>query len=228
MLCGLVGIGLLLPIGTFLLAPVPRPSSDKFDLIMVFPDTPERIAAGFKLAQDGYAPLFAISNAGLKSLEADARNYGRPTAVEFVTSPKSRSTFEDAFNTREIVRQHGVRSLQLVTSAWHMPRSYFLLKCLLSGTGVVVRTAPVEDPRTAPGGRQASILRAKLAVNETVKCWGSTLEMTWSLLTGRLLLDFPSCHKCSEFIKKKILFTDSKPSVALEVWKSDKNKVEMP
>ncbi|MDD2540711.1 MAG: hypothetical protein PHH28_06665, partial [Desulfuromonadaceae bacterium] len=78
-----------------------------------------------------------------------------------------------------------------VTSAWHVPRSSFLLKCFLLGSGVTVRVVPVEDPRINAVPSEAWKLRAKLAFNEGVKSWGSTAEITWSIFTGCLLRDVP-------------------------------------
>lgn len=202
----LAGIALFLPLGIVILAPDASQAGSKADLIMVFPGTPDRIAAGFQLAQTGCASKLAISGVGVKGLEAQAAQFGRPAGVKFVGSSKSRSTFEDVVNARKIVRQHGVRSVLLVTSNWHVPRSSFLLKCFLLGSGVTVQVVPVDDPRTLTGTKDAQRLRTKLAVNEAVKCWGSTVEMTWSILTGTLLLDVPRCQELSNFIKRRMLF----------------------
>ena len=206
----LAGMMLLLPLplGIVLSAPEAAPSCEKADLIMVFPGTPRRIAAGFQLARAGAASKLAISGVGLKGLEAQTARLGTPAGVALVASAKSRSTFEDVFNTRTLVREHGVRSLLLVTSAWHVPRSSFLLNCFLLGSGVTVRVVPVENPRINSGTNDARKLQAKLAFNEGVKCWGSTAEMTWAMLTGTLLGDVPGFHELSKFLKRKVLFTD--------------------
>lgn len=74
----LAGIGLGLPLGIALLAPEASPVGAKADLIMVFPGTPRRIAAGFELAQAGAASKLAISGLGQKDLEAQADRLGRP------------------------------------------------------------------------------------------------------------------------------------------------------
>jgi len=198
-------IGLGLPLGIALLAPEASPVGAKADLIMVFPGTPHRIAAGIQLAQAGAASKLAISGLGQKDLEAQADRLGRPAGIALVASPKSRSTFEDAFNTRALVRQQGIRSLLLVTSTWHVPRSSFLLKCFLLGSGVTVRVVPVEDPRINAVPSEAWKLRAKLAFNEGVKSWGSTAEITWSIFTGCLLRDVPGFHELSKFLKRIIL-----------------------
>lgn len=204
----LAGLGLLLPLGIVLLAPEAAPCGEQADLIMVFPGTPHRIAAGFQLAQAGAASKLAISGLGQQDLEAQAARFGRPAGVALVVSAKSRSTFEDVFNTRALVRRHGARSLLLVTSAWHVPRSSFLLKCFLLGSGVTVRVVPVEDHRIKFGTSEARTRQAKLAFNEGVKCWGSTVEMTWAMLTGTFLRDVPYFHELSKLLKRKILFTD--------------------
>ena len=205
----LAGIGLGLPLGIALLAPEASPVGAKADLIMVFPGTPQRIAAGFQLAQAWAASKLAISGLGQKDLEAQAARFGNPAGVALVASPKSRSTFEDVFNTRAMVRQHGARSLLLVTSAWHMPRSSFLLQCFLFGSGVTVQVVPVEDPRINTGASEAWQLQAKLALNEAVKFWGSATETTWSILTGSLLRDVPGFHELSTSLKRKFLFADT-------------------
>lgn len=205
--CMLVGIGLSLPAGVAFLAPNDVGDNPNADLAMVFPGTPERISAGLHLARDGHVRVLAISGVGEKGLAAMAVRFGLPEGVTLAGSAKSRSTFEDVFNARAIVRQQGVHSLLLVTSSWHIPRSVFLLRCFLFGSGVTVQVVPVDDPRLVVETKRSLRLQAKFAVNEGVKCWGSTLEMTWSLLTGSLLLDIPRCREMSEFIKRWVLFS---------------------
>lgn len=206
--CTLAGVSLALPLATLLFVPDAAPSGSKADLIMVFPGAPNRVTTGFSLAQNGSAAKLAISGLGTQDLETLAVQFGKPAGIEYLRSAKSRSTFEDVFNTREIVRRNGIHSVLLVTSGWHAPRSYFLLKCFLLGSGVTIRVATVDDPHTPAGGKTARTLRTKLIINEAVKCWGSMAEMTWSLLTGTLLLDIPRFHEFSGYLKRKILFTD--------------------
>ncbi len=61
--------------------------------------------------------------------------------------PRSRNTHEDALYSAEILRQKGAHRILLVTSAWHMPRSYRLFQA----EGLEVIPAPTDFQVTYAG-----------------------------------------------------------------------------
>ena len=195
---------ILLQAGFFLFFQTSRTPPAQADLIMVFNGAPARIVAGFKLAQDGYAPNVAISGLGMPQIAAQARKYRLPGAARLIPSGKCRSTFEDVFRMRQIVEQHHIKSVLLVTSSHHLPRAYLLSRLFLVGTGVRLEPFAVSDERQ--GGKASVLLKGQLLMNEMVKFWGSSFEMAGYLISGRLLLDSPVYLKISQSFKKKVLF----------------------
>jgi uncharacterized SAM-binding protein YcdF (DUF218 family) len=165
------------------------------DLIMVFSGTSARTEAGFRLAREGYGRNLAVSGYNLDQLRTVAEKHEHPAELGLLAQGKSRSTFEDAYNTRQIVGQNHLDSVLLLTSDYHLPRAYLLTRLMLLGTGVSVH----------PSAISASPLRGKLLAQEMVKFWGGLGEMAGYLLTGRLLLDVPLLQRTSTFLKKKAL-----------------------
>ncbi|MBA3014590.1 MAG: YdcF family protein [Desulfobulbaceae bacterium] len=197
----------------FLLAfPDHQTPLSKSDLIIIFSGSQTRIKAGFTLARDGYAPNLAISGYTLNHLVSTATKHQHPDDLVLLSNGKSRSTFEDAYNTWQIVQQHQLRSILLVTSTYHLPRAYLLTRLMLLGTGVDIQTYAVKEASLRSGGKGVILLRSKLFINEMVKFWGSLAEMTGSMISGRLVLDVPYVFQTSQFLKKKMLSSPILPS----------------
>lgn len=123
--------GLLLSGPLLILQDVAQPS----DAIIVIggDHKPERIRRAVELYQMGFAPRVIIS-AGTIVLEGNAQlpeaelmrrqslSMGLPeTAI--IVEAQSQSTFENAFYSKRICREYGIRSILLVTSALHSKRA---------------------------------------------------------------------------------------------------------
>jgi len=76
--------------------------------------------------------------------------FGKNSEHIHFTNFKVRSTFEEAFATKQLVLQRGFQSLILVTNTYHMRRALILFKLVFRGTGIKIYpvTAPTEiyDP----------------------------------------------------------------------------------
>ncbi len=174
------------------------------DLIVVFPGSPpDRIAVGHRLAQEGFAGSFAVINASLSKLNLEVKRRGLLTGVNLVAGGKSRSTFEDVYNTKRIIKENKFKSVLLVTSSYHIPRAYFLLKVFLFGSGVdvYVYSVPIDQD-----GKIDLATKTKLYFNEIVKLWGSTVEMSGYKVFGKLVLDMPAFWQVRQFLKRTFLF----------------------
>ena len=183
---------------------------EKADLIVVFPGAHPgaqgRIKTGYQLAQKGYAPNLAISGAPRNCLEQYENKYKIPSHVHRIINGPSITTFQDALCTKEIIEKYGFRSVILVTSSYHMPRSYLLLYSLLIGTGVKVQTylVSIDDDQSL---RIASLSnKGKFIYNEMVKCWTSTGEMLFYKVTGGLFRAKPGIQSTIKSVKSWILF----------------------
>ncbi len=115
----------------------------------VGPLTLERLAAGSTLYQRTHLPI--LVSGGKPYPRADSSLAGRMASVlvqEFhipVTWEEmgSDSTWQNAAPSAPILAQHGIRSIYLVTHAWHMRRAIFCFRRF----GLLVTAAPVRHDR---------------------------------------------------------------------------------
>jgi uncharacterized SAM-binding protein YcdF (DUF218 family) len=162
-------------------------SFEKADLIAVFNGDNERTKEGFKLAESGYAPYLTISPAFEEKLEIFKKKYGTANSnVSLIVEPRARTTFENAVHTKEIISTHHFRSVILVTSFYHMPRSYFLLRTMLIGSNVKISICPVPCETLTGSNWFQSFKGRKLIFNEMIKVWASMVEMGMYAVTGDL------------------------------------------
>lgn len=155
-----------------------NPELEKSDILAILPAAEDRIKAGYELGKLEYAPTLTIVGVSKADQTADSRYRGFPVNVRRVFSNESRSTFEDTLNIKDLVNEHDFKSVILVTSSYHMPRAYLLLKILLSGSGIrVERFCTTKDD--AKGGSKGTHLFAggRIMLVEMMKFWGSCFEM---------------------------------------------------
>ena len=105
------------------------------EAIVVFRGTEARIAAGYRLAQQGVAPLIVVSPSSERLRRAWDQRYGLPDGVARLVEDQAHTTMENARQAARIIADRGLTSITLVTSDYHMPRSLVLLKLFLRGRG---------------------------------------------------------------------------------------------
>ena len=149
-----------------------EPAITKADAIVVFSGSKERIEAGCKLARLGYAPYLIISPADSKKISAYQRKYTLPLSVNIIKEDKARTTFENALYCSQIIKHHKFNSIVLVTSDYHMSRSYLLMKIFLTGSGINIQFEGVESVKYRTKEKQL-----KIVYNEMVRMWGSLVEL---------------------------------------------------
>jgi uncharacterized SAM-binding protein YcdF (DUF218 family) len=151
------------------------------DLIVVFAGSSERIEPAYRLANSGYAPYLVISPASENLLKSYNNTYELSPKVKQITEDKARTTFENALYTNKIIESHGFDSVILVTSSYHLPRSYFLLRILLLTSKVDVQPYGVPGPqRNGTNWLHSSVERRKV-FSEMVDFWGSLFELCLNL-----------------------------------------------
>ena len=180
--------------------------SECSELIVVFPGESQRIEEGFELARSGYAANIAIPGRSLNTLQSLALQHGLDDRVGFIPMGHSQTTFEDALLTRRVVKEHGFSSIMLVTSSYHLPRAYFLLRVLLTGCDVTIQTHGVPDEDARQRTSHDRFHRPKIFFNEMIKFWASLGEMAWYGLTGRLLTELQSAQVIRRILKEWVLF----------------------
>lgn len=153
------------------------PDTSTHDAIVVFAGSSNRIERAFRLARKGAAPSVIISPAGRRSLNDYEKRFGRPGDAAYILEPRADTTFMNAYYTAELIRKHSLKSVLLVTSDYHMPRSYVLLKLATLGSGCRIGMDKVPTRFSKKDGfRLRSIEKIKLTYNEMVQLWGSLAE----------------------------------------------------
>ncbi len=202
-LAGILMLVALLQISAILVVESKDPDLEKADLIVVFPGGKERVTAGLALAESGYGANLSVINKTAASLQKSVDKQKITAEVQLITGDESRSTFEDIVKTSGIIRQNQFKSLILVTSSYHIPRSMFLLETFLktSGMRVKVQYYPVN-----PNKNHNRTRKLKTYYNELVKLWGSSVEMACYGLTKKLPADIKGFNRAIDFFRTYLLF----------------------
>ena len=130
-----------------------------------------------RLANLGYAPYLVISPASENLLITYNKKYELSPGIKQIVEDKASSTFENALYTSKIIESLGFDSVILVTSSYHLPRSYFLLRALLLTSKVDVQPYGVAGAqRNGTNWLDSSVERRKV-FNEMVDFWGSLYEL---------------------------------------------------
>jgi len=107
--------------------------------------------------------------------------YTLKDTVAHIPEERATTTFENALYTFRIIESHHYKSVILVTSNYHMPRSLALLQLFLAGKDVRVNIHQVHGA-TDVVAVNATML--KLVYNEMVDFWGSLFEYVSYQFTG--------------------------------------------
>jgi len=155
-----------------------RPSDRSLhDAIIVFAGSNNRIEGAFQLARQGIAPTVIISPASRGTLHKYEKQFGRPGDAAYILEQQADTTYMNAHHTAQLIRKHTLNSVLLVTSDYHMPRSYILLKLATLGTGCRIGIDKVATQFSGKNdSRFGSMDKIRLSYNEMVQFWGSLAE----------------------------------------------------
>ena len=125
----------------------------------------ERTELAAKLFREGYAPLVILTDDGqrggwstvdqrnLSFVERAARELKSrevpPEKIRIVPMAVS-GTYEEAAALRDFARREKLRSLLVVTSAYHSRRARWALRKAFAGSGIEVKLVAVERPDPSP------------------------------------------------------------------------------
>ena len=152
-----------------------NPSPIRAQAIIVFNGSLPRVKAAYSLANQNLAENLVISPASTKNLEKYDKQYRRSETLKHIVEPKARTTFENALLCSEIIKRKGWKNIILVTHSQHMPRSYFLLRCMLLGQGVRIQRYQATQ-NYLPGIELTRTIEIKIFYNEMLDTWGSMGE----------------------------------------------------
>jgi len=110
----------------------------------------DRVIAAAKLYRDGKAPVLILSGGNISWMSNGSSTPAQQMAelLAFMDVPPSamildntsQNTYENAVNVKEIIKENGFKTVLLVTSAMHMPRSVMLF----DQQGISVIPIPVD------------------------------------------------------------------------------------
>jgi uncharacterized SAM-binding protein YcdF (DUF218 family) len=156
------------------------------DAVVVFGGNAGRIEKGYDLISNGYSKHLIISPAKPYELVNYDKRYDWKQDSKHIYETKARTTFENAVYIKLLIAEHHFKSVLLVTSTWHMPRSYFLLKTQLLFSGIkIYRVGSVCSSTGRLSWWESAKIR-KLVYREFAKLWGSVGEYFIYLLNGKL------------------------------------------
>ena len=154
--------------------------------MVVFGGGAGRIEKGYDLIRNGYSKHLIISPAKPVSLVKYDKKYGWRKGFKHIYETKARTTFENAAYIKRLIEKHHFKSVLLVTSTWHMPRSYFLLKTQLLFSGIKIYRIGSDCSPTERISWWESPKMRKLVYGEFFQLWGSVGEYFIYLLNGKL------------------------------------------
>ena len=153
------------------------------DAVLVFAGDSNRIETGYKLVNEGYADSLIISpEIPEKIVEYNKRFNLRQTATTIVED-RATSTFENALYTDKLVDAHDFKNIILVTSDYHMPRSFFIMR-LLASPGVRIQRYHVYAINESRSSWQRLAQKWRLLLYEIVKLYGTLFQAAIHPLTN--------------------------------------------
>jgi uncharacterized SAM-binding protein YcdF (DUF218 family) len=158
---------------------LPSSGSSKFDAIFVLAGGEKRIATGLDAFKEKRGEqLFVLGTAHSALPQTIIPGYAELTEQErrrIHIEGWSETTIENAVSAKGIVNEHGLRSLILVTSDYHMPRAYLALRNAIPGQVMIV----VMPVRSEWRGGDARWRKVRLFMVEAWKYWGYRLLLRW-------------------------------------------------
>ena len=165
------------------------------NVIIAFAGDDNRVSAACSLTQQGYAVNLAATDTTREQLAKAAGENVINDSIRLIDGGQSRSTFEDVYRTKELIETNDFKSIIIVTSSYHMPRTYFLLKLYLYLSDLKVDIQYYSVPE-----KSEKQIDLRPYYNEMIKMWGSLFEMTGYKIAEEFLNDKPI------FIKARTVF----------------------
>ena len=155
------------------------------DLVIAFEGNDKRVYAAYHLMDFSYAPILVISPASLDKIKEYDRKYQPRMNFERILEKKAKTTFENAFYTKEIIKEKRYNNVILVTSWDHLPRSYLLLKMMLIGTDVRIQVYGVPTGELDRTNWFKYADGWKMVYNEMAETYGSLVQMVDYFIDGK-------------------------------------------
>jgi uncharacterized SAM-binding protein YcdF (DUF218 family) len=187
-LVGIIGLVLVFTVQGLLFAYLVsgKPKLEPADLIVAFEGRRGRAETAYRLVDRGLAPALVISPANKHKLNVYDLRFKPKRKVEKIIENKARTTFENALYSGRIVEDNHFKTIILVTSWNHMPRSYLLLKLVLIGADTRIQLYPVATGLLNRNNWYRHTLGLKMIYNEILESWGSIAELVVYRYSGKI------------------------------------------
>lgn len=149
-------------------------SSTDGNVIVVFGGEACRDKVAYQIAKENNIKLVLISGPRRSELIRFRKKVMAAADITNLVEPRARTTFENALFSSRLIKTSGANNIVLVTSQYHMPRSYALLKIMLIGSGIGVSIYNVDSKL------DSWRMRAK----EWMALWYSLSEMIYYFVNG--------------------------------------------
>lgn len=117
------------------------------DAIVVYTGGNQRINTGINLLKAGYAPIIFISGV---SSPAQLKNFLKEKGIDqdqVVYGLSANTTRGNAAEIAEFISAHGLKSIRLVTSSYHMPRALEETKKLVQHGTIIIPHPVISENR---------------------------------------------------------------------------------
>ena len=123
-----------------------KPRSAEVDAIVVLVGGKGRVEEGVRLFREGRARwLFLVGvDPAVRKSDLYRQRPGDPPPERVLLEKISRNTLENALYSRDLLQEHGVRTVLLITSRYHLKRATLLLRNALPSQ-VAIYPHPVDS-----------------------------------------------------------------------------------
>jgi uncharacterized SAM-binding protein YcdF (DUF218 family) len=145
------------------------------EAVVVFAGSDARVMRAYRLLEAGAADVLIISPSNENDIAIYRDKFSAGGEIAHITETQARNTFENALYVKRIICQYTFRSIILVTSEFHMPRSYALLRMMCMGKDVEILTHKTKGLRNTLN-MPDWIFKELLLIREMCKFWGSLYQ----------------------------------------------------
>ena len=156
------------------------------------------------LAQQGIAMRILALGETEGTLTETRKRHPLPPGAIAVFRQNGHNTLGDAIIAREVSRSLDARSVILVTSTYHMPRSSLLLGALLFNSPTKLSVYQVEDKGLGRRDLFTTWRGLHTVSIELLKIWSSLAELGWYAFSGKTLQQVPGAKDLMHEIKQRI------------------------
>ncbi|KJS17693.1 MAG: hypothetical protein VR69_04005 [Peptococcaceae bacterium BRH_c4b] len=154
----------------------------KADVIVVLGgDSGERVERAVSLYRAGYAPYMIVSGGQLYRnitqagvMKDHAVSLGVP-ADKIILENRAESTYDNATFCKEIIDEHGFKSVMVVSSNYHMQRVKFIFRKVFKNSGTTLVYCAAQEPKFNPNRWWANNKSIMYTITEYIKFTGYAL-----------------------------------------------------